>query len=374
MRKIINKKIINKKNVYICIAIVLIILIAQGIRVAMNSNTANSEELPLVITEEVDSGEGFQEYTYSGSVVGRTEHQLSFLVGGKVTNKQVEVGDAVSEGDLLLQVDAQDIQQNASLVDAQLSAAKSQFDLASDNYQRYKTLYEEGAIAEAAYDSAKTSYDVAREAYNQAKAQYNVTANQLSYTNLYADTTGVVTNVAAEVGQVVGAGQAVVTVVSDGEKEVEIDVPENRLEQLKSAKTINVEFWALPDLVLSGTLREVSPIADEVTRTYKARVSLSNPPDGLELGMTASVTLINNTNSDSAIFIPLSAIYQTGDTPNVWVVDDKGVLRLTKVKVGEFKDDKIQVITGLKDGDIIVKAGVHKLSEGLKVKTASEVR
>lgn len=374
MRKIINKKIINKKNVYICIAIVLIILIAQGIRVAMNSNTANSEELPLVITEEVDSGEGFQEYTYSGSVVGRTEHQLSFLVGGKVTNKQVEVGDAVSEGDLLLQVDAQDIQQNASLVDAQLSAAKSQFDLASDNYQRYKTLYEEGAVAEAAYDSAKTSYDVAREAYNQAKAQYNVTANQLSYTNLYADTTGVVTNVAAEVGQVVGAGQAVVTVVSDGEKEVEIDVPENRLEQLKSAKTINVEFWALPDLVLSGTLREVSPIADEVTRTYKARVSLSNPPDGLELGMTASVTLINNTNSDSAIFIPLSAIYQTGDTPNVWVVDDKGVLRLTKVKVGEFKDDKIQVITGLKDGDIIVKAGVHKLSEGLKVKTASEVR
>lgn len=374
MRKIIKKKIINKKNVSICIAIVLIILTAQGLRVAMNNDEANSEELPLVITEEVDSGEGFQEYTYSGSVVGRTEHQLSFLVGGKVTNKQVEVGDAVSEGDLLLQVDAQDIQQNASLVDAQLSAAKSQFDLASDNYQRYKTLYEEGAIAEAAYDSAKTSYDVAREAYNQAKAQYNVTANQLSYTNLYADTTGVVTNVAAEVGQVVGAGQAVVTVVSDGEKEVEIDVPENRLEQLKSAKTINVEFWALPDLVLSGTLREVSPIADEVTRTYKARVSLSNPPDGLELGMTASVTLINNTNSDSAIFIPLSAIYQTGDTPNVWVVDDKGVLRLTKVKVGEFKDDKIQVITGLKDGDIIVKAGVHKLSEGLKVKTASEVR
>ncbi len=374
MRKIINKKIINKKNVSICIAIVSIILTAQGLRVAMDNDEANSEELPLVITEEVDSGEGFQEYTYSGSVVGRTEHQLSFLVGGKVTNKQVEVGDAVSEGDLLLQVDAQDIQQNASLVDAQLSAAKSQFDLASDNYQRYKTLYEEGAIAEAAYDSAKTSYDVAREAYNQAKAQYNVTANQLSYTNLYADTTGVVTNVAAEVGQVVGAGQAVVTVVSDGEKEVEIDVPENRLEQLKSAKTINVEFWALPDLVLPGTLREVSPIADEVTRTYKARVSLSNPPDGLELGMTASVTLINNTNSDSAIFIPLSAIYQTGDTPNVWVVDDKGVLRLTKVKVGEFKDDKIQVITGLKDGDIIVKAGVHKLSEGLKVKTASEVR
>ena len=374
MRKIINKKIINKKSVSICIAIVLIILIAQGLRVAMNNDEANSEELPLVITEEVDSGEGFQEYTYSGSVVGRTEHQLSFLVGGKVTNKQVEIGDAVSEGDLLLQVDAQDIQQNASLVAAQLSAAKSQFDLASDNYQRYKTLYEEGAIAEAAYDSAKTSYDVAREAYNQAKAQYNVTLNQLSYTNLYADTTGVVTNVAAEVGQVVGAGQAVVTVVSDGEKEVEIDVPENRLEQLKSAKTINVEFWALPDLVLSGTLREVSPIADEVTRTYKARISLSNPLDGLELGMTASVTLKNNTNSDSAIFIPLSAIYQTGDTPNVWVVDDKGVLRLTKVKVGEFKDDKIQVITGLKDGDIIVKAGVHELSEGLKVKTASEVQ
>lgn len=366
--------ILNKKIIYFCIAIVVIILLAQGIRVVMNSNEVHGEELQLVITEEVDSGAGFQEYNYSGSVVGRTEHQLSFLVGGKVINKQVEVGSAVSEGDLLLQVDAQDIQQNASLVNAQLAAAKAQLDLASDNYQQYKILYEEAAISKTAYDSAKTSYDVTREAYNQVKAQYNVTANQLSYTNLYADTAGVVTNVAAEVGQVVGAGQAVVTVVSDGEKEVEIDIPENRLEQLRSAKTINVEFWALPDLVLPGTLREVSPIADEVTRTYKVRVSLPTPPDGLELGMTASVTLINNTNSDSAIFIPLSAIYQTGDTPNVWVVDDKNVLKLVKVTVGEFKDDKIQIITGLKDGDIIVKAGVHKLSEGLKVKTASEVR
>ena len=171
----------------------------------------------------------------------------------------------------------------------------------------------------------------------------------------------------------VSAGQAVVTLVQDGEREIEIDVPENRYEDILKAKEIRVSFWALPDRIIEGKVREISPMADKTSRTYKVRIQLTNPPTELKLGMTASVTTSVNTGnaSNSLTYIPLSAIYQTGSTPSVWVVS-AGAVSLRPVKLGNFGDSSVQVLSGLKDQDIIVTAGVHKLKEGQKVRLAGE--
>ncbi len=107
-------------------------------------------------------------------------------------------------------------------------------------------------------------------------------------------------------------------------------------------------------------------MADKITRTYKARISLQNPPAGVNLGMTANVA-ITSAGSRQAVYIPIAAIYQTGDTPGVWVVANETV-SLRPVKVGAFGDGQIQVLEGLQDGDVIVTAGVQKLREGQKVR------
>ena len=225
-------------------------------------------------------------------------------------------------------------------------------------------MLDSGAVSRAQYDQYVNAYEA-------AAAQYTQGANQLDYTLLTADQAGVVSAITAEAGQVVNAGQTVVTVVRDGEREIEIHVPENRLEELKAAEQLRVAFWALPTVRLEGKVREIAPMADPATRTFKVRVSLLNSPPSVKLGMTATVALTGG-NARAAFTIPLAALYQTGDTPAVWVVNDD-ILTLRPIQTGPFGNGTIQVLAGLQPGDQIVSAGVHKLKEGQRVKTAGDV-
>lgn len=327
---------------------------------------AVKEEIPLVRTQTIQFDQTGRQASYSGEVRGRYETQLSFQTGGKIIKRLVESGSTVKAGDILMEIDAKDIQQTVNSGSAQLSSAQAQLTLARNNLERYSKLYEQGAISRAQLDQYQSSYDVALSAVQQASAQYNQGTNQLGYSTLTADSDGIISNITAEAGQVVSAGQSVLTLVKDGEREVEINIPENHVESLRHPGQVQVTFWALPGTVTTGEIREISPVADQVTRTYTVRIHLVNPPPNLQLGMTATVTAAS-TVAQPAAYIPLSAIYQTGDTPNVWVINE-GLVTLRPVKVGSFGDEKIQILGGLQTGDIIVCAGVQKLHEGQKVR------
>lgn len=327
---------------------------------------AAKEEAPLVRSLVVKRDNFGQSASYAGEVKGRYETQLAFQVGGKIIRRNVELGSTVNPGDVLMEIDAKDIRQTVNITAAQVYSAESQLNLAESNLERYRQLYEQGAISRAQLDQYQNAYAVATASVRQSSAQYAQGANQLGYSELVADAAGVVSAIGAEAGQVVSAGQSVLTLVKEGEREVEINIPENRVEELRQAKQLRVSFWALPNVVVEGKVREISPVADKAARTYKVRISLLNPPPGITLGMTAKVMTANPDGQPTAS-IPLAAIFQTGDTPCVWVIND-GVVALRPVRVGAFGDDKIQVLEGLQDGDVIVTAGVQKLREGQKVR------
>ena len=167
------------------------------------------------------------------------------------------------------------------------------------------------------------------------------------------------------------AGQTVLTLVQTGELEVEINVPENRVAGLQEGTPVRVSFWAL-HADAEGTVREISPMADPAARTYRVRVSIPQPPAGMELGMTASVSLSQPETDDAAASVlPLSAIYQTGDTPQVWVVTDDNIVMLKDVSVEEFNGDQV-IVHGLQPTDLVVTAGVHKLRDGQQVRTEAD--
>ncbi len=345
---------------------VLAVLILAVALTGCASKQQGQEEAPLVRTQTVKLDHYGQSAGYAGEVRGRYETQLAFQVSGKVMRRSVEVGSRVNAGDALMEIDAKDIQQTANIASAQVYSAESQLNLAESNLARYRTLYEQGAVSRAQLDQYQNAYAVALASVRQASAQYVQGANQVGYSTLVADQDGVISALNVEAGQVVSAGQIVAVLVQDGEREVEINIPENRVEELRKAGQIRVTFWALPDVAAEGKIREISPIADKVTRTYKVRISLVDPPPGLALGMTANVATANG-GVQPTVFVPLAAIYQTGDTPGVWVVSD-GAVTLRPVKTGAFGDDKIQILEGLQDGDVIVTAGVQKLREGQKVR------
>jgi multidrug efflux system membrane fusion protein len=325
-----------------------------------------TEDRVLVRAQTIDLAETEQNYTYSGVVRGRYESNLAFQVNGKIISRNVDLGSVVKPGEVLLRIDPVDIRQGVNSADAQVDAAESQYQLAKVNLQRYERLLKKELISQLDYDRMKTTYDAAAAMLRQAKAQNANSQSMLSYCNLAAGNAGVVSGVYAEVGQVVAAGQPVVTVVRDSEREVEINVPENRLEEVRNSRQLSVKFWALPNLVITGKIREVAPMADPMSRTYTMRISLLVPPPELKLGMTAQVTA-TDAGKTGTVDLPLAAVYQTGKTPAVWVVKNRAVY-LRPIKIGEFGDDQVQVLEGLEAGDIVVTAGVHRLRQGQKVR------
>lgn len=327
-----------------------------------------SEDVSVVKTETIQVGAAAATNTYSGDVQGEYDTPLSFLVSGKVISRNVDVGSVVHKGDVLLALDTQDYEQNANIASAQLDTANSKLKLAEITLNRNRELLKGGAISQEAVDVSQNDCDSAQAAVKLASSQYQQSVDQLNYCTLHASCDGVVTAVNVEVGQVVATGTPAVIV--SGTREVVISVPENQLGTLKQANSIKVSFWALPNVTIDGEIREVSPSADHLTRTYKVKVGLVNPPSSVQLGMTATVNIISS-NNDKSIYIPLSAIYQTGDTPSVWILQDNTVT-LRAIKVGNFGDDSVQVLEGLKEGDVIVTAGVHKLQKGQKVIKAGD--
>ncbi|MBP2643687.1 MAG: efflux transporter, family, subunit [Firmicutes bacterium] len=327
-------------------------------------------DVPLVRTSTIGLGMVSANNTYAGEVRGRYESQLAFQVSGKIIKRNVELGSVIHAGDVLMQLDAKDIQQTVNMSSAQVDAAESQLRLAESNLNRYRQLYEDGVVGRAVYEQFQTQYDSAAAAVRQANAQYAQGSYQLDYSCLYADGDGVIAGINAEVGQVIGAGQPVIILVKTGELEVEINIPENKVDEVRKTGQLKVTFWALPGVAVDGKIREISPVADKVARTYKARISLVNPPTEIKLGMTAAVSIADSAKG-AVLTIPLTAIYQTQDVPAVWVVNDD-VVTLRPVKLGAYANGCVEVFGGLNSGEQIVIAGVHKLHEGQKIQAGGD--
>lgn len=367
----ISKELLHRHKLPILLVLAgCLIVAAVSLSGALGNKKIVSEQPPLVRTTTVKMIGATQSAKYAGEVRGRYESQLAFQVSGKIIRRHVELGSMVDAGSLLMEIDPKDVQQTVNITAAQVLSAQSQLKLAENNLKRYQTLFAQGAVSRVVLEQYENSYAAALAAARMASAQNSQGTNQLGYTALRSTSAGVVSAINAEAGQVVAAGQAVITLVQDGEREIEIDVPENRYEEILNAREIKVTFWALPNRVVEGKVREISPMADKTSRTYKVRIQLINPPAELKLGMTASVSTAV-AGSVATAQIPLSAIFQTDATPSVWVVNN-GIVALRPVKLGNFGDSSVQVLSGLKDQDIVVTAGVHKLKEGQKVRLAGE--
>ena len=292
---------------------------------------------------------------YSGEIRVRHETQLGFRIGGKIIARLVDAGARVRAGQVLARLDPAD----SSL---QASSAQAQYQLAVADAERYRELRSKGFVSQSALDTKEA-------ALKAAAAQAGLTGNQTAYTELRADHAGVIAATLAEVGQVVGAGQPVLLLAQDGEREVAIAIPETEFAGLKIGAPADVTLWSeKSDAVhFKGRLRELSPSADPASRTYAARVALIGPAKAAELGMTAQVRFKNNDKSDKLI-VPLTAIFQQGDQAAVWVVAADRSVSLHPVKIAAYRDNGAVIASGVTAGERIVGAGVHKLHPGEKIR------
>ncbi|RWE38884.1 MAG: efflux RND transporter periplasmic adaptor subunit [Mesorhizobium sp.] len=353
---------------------------AAGLVVAALGLAGCSQEKAAVVEEavrpvkvvEIGEAQTTRQLDYSGSVRARTEMNLGFRIAGKVTERLVDIGQHVNEGDVLARVDPSDYELSVKSAEASLDAAERQVETVDLARKRAEQLYAKNFAPKSQLDQAALSYDQAVATRDAARSTLAQAQNQVHYTDLKASKAGIVTAISADIGQVVGAGTPVMTVAVDGEKEVLIAVPEMDIAGFRPGKEVKASFWSDDALTLDGKVREIAGSADPQSRTFAVRVSLPNDPRVL-LGMTANVEATVGSKAQ-LVSIPLTAMTEKDGKHIVWTVDRASdTVHPRPIKVANFTADGVAVADGLKQGDVVVAAGTQFMTENLKVKLSGDI-
>jgi multidrug efflux system membrane fusion protein len=315
----------------------------------------------------LESAGGTQEF--AAEVRARTEVRLGFRVAGKMTARNVDIGQRVRAGQVLAQLDPSDLKlaQQASLASTQ--AAQASFDLAAAEVRRFRELRDQGFISAVELDRRETTLQAQRSQLDQAKAQNAVQGNQASYTQLLATANGVVTGVDAEPGAVLSVGAPVLRLAHDGPRDAVFSVPEDALAAVRQLQgrpgALKVKAWGASG-TWQATLREVAAAADPATRTFQVKADLGGAP--VQLGQTLTV-LIEQPRQSGIVRLPLTALLQQQGRTVVWLLDRSTMtVQLQPVELGGADGNMVVMVSGLAPGQAVVTAGVHTLSPGQKVK------
>lgn len=327
-------------------------------------NTEVEQEVPLVMVTQPSSLHTEQK-SYAGEVQARQQTALAFRVAGQVTQRFVDVGDQVKVGQVLATLDVQDAALQLNAARAQLESAESAAKVASDELQRFQQLLPMNAVSRSQYDAVKNQHQHAMAQLKQAQSNYAVSSNQTAYNQLRATKNGVITERFIEVGQVLPAGQVAYQLAIAGEREVVIGVPEQAVTDIKVGQAATVSLWSQPDTRLAGTVREISPAADQ-SRTFKVKVALRENNANIQLGQSARVFLTRQAHQ--GLYVPLSSVSATEQQAFVLVLQPDSTVRQVPVSLGAYGRDSVPVLSGLQPQDYVVMGGVHLLRDRQKIR------
>ena len=320
-----------------------------------------------VRTVTLEKSEGGVPVVLTGRIEALDEAALGFRISGRMIERTVNTGDRVEAGQVLGRLEALNELNALRVAKANLAAAEAKQTQVSNHFERQQTLLGQGWTTRANFDQAERELRTADANVESNKAQLEAAHDQVSFTELKADAEGVVTAVGAEPGEVVQAGQMIVRLARQGGRDAVFDIPAQVLRVAPPDPVINVRLADDATVTASGRVREVSPQADPVTRTFQVKVGLSDPPDSMRLGATVTGTL--PTDAVPMIEIPSSALTEFNGHPAVWLVDPNSyTVEIRNVELARFDPATVTVSQGLDTGDVVVTAGVQALRPGQKVR------
>jgi RND family efflux transporter MFP subunit len=321
------------------------------------------------IVVSTDAAGGVQEY--AAEVRARTESRLGFRVGGKLV-RRVDAGSVVKAGQVLAQLDPQDLKLGQDAARAAWTAADANYAQAAVDFKRFKELRDQGFISSAELERRDTALTAAKAQLDQTKAQFSAQGNQAAYSALMADTSGVITGVDAEPGMVVAAGAPVLRLAHDGPRDIVFSVPEDKVGLIKAMAAqpgrFKVRLWGAAGETLPATVREIAAAADPMTRTFLVKADLGAASASVRLGQTATM-LVEMPKVSGINKLPLSALKEEQGRTVVWVVNrDSMTVQPQPVQLAGADGNDAVIAGGLAPGQVVVTAGVHVLNPGQKVK------
>jgi membrane fusion protein, multidrug efflux system len=335
---------------------------------ACNENTeAAAPEPRPVRTVTVEKREAGTPVTLTGRIEAEDQVDLGFRISGRLLENTGRLGDRVEAGQLVARLEPQNEMNQLRSAQANLAAAQAALTQAQNHFERQDTLLKQGWTTRANHDQATKAMQTAQAQVDSAEAQLKAAKDLVSFTKLIADAPGVITAVGPRAGAVVQAGQMIVALARKDGRDAVFDVPAQLIRSAPPDPQIVVGLTDDPSVTAQGRVREVSPQANPVTRTFDVKVGLTDPPAAMQLG--ATVTGRMEMEAFPVIDIPASALTRFNQQPAVWIVDPSSLtVSPRNVEVLRYDPATVAVSQGLDAGEIVVTAGVQALHPGQKVR------
>ena len=345
---------------------------------------ANRSATPVRVGSVVafDQSNGLR---YSANIIALTQVNLAFKSGGYVDSilmrrgadgrtRVLQVGDRVSQGEILAHVRDSDYVDHVNSAQAQVGQAQANYDKARLDFERADNLYRSESVTKSEYDSAKAAFDSGTGAVDAAKASLQQARTALADCSVRSPLTGWVLERDVEIGSLVGTGTQAFVLADTHLVKASFGVPDTRVNQVKLGAMQTITTTSFPG-EFRGRITAVSPSADPKSRVFSVEVTIPNPDDRLKPGMIASLTLGGGgLEPIAATVVPLSAVVRSTQQPNgfaVFVVsaqNGKSVVHERSVEIGDTLGNMISVTKGVKAGESIVITGATLVKEGEEIK------
>jgi len=393
---------------------ILIGIWAVGIHSCGKKEETVPDKIPIVsgVKVEISQAASVEEsYEAVGTVRSKATSVLSSRIMGNILAVHVREGDHVKLGQLLVEVDdregaAQLRKAQAALREAEetlvgaegdikateaaKAAAEANSNLATSTFERYKILLERRSVSPQEFEEMQARYlarkaevnraqetlqslaarkEQARARIEQSKAEVANAQIVLGYARIMAPISGIVIAKKAEVGDLATPGVPLITVEDPHHYRLEASVEESQLGRIRLGTTVPVHIDALQEGEMSGQVVEIGPVADPASRSAIVKIELSSGPKAPSLSLRSGLfgKALFLSGQRRVITVPHRAVIQRGQLLEVFVVDSTKTAHLRLVKTGKQYGERVEILSGLREGERIVVEGVERLSDGSQI-------
>jgi len=320
---------------------------------------------PVIVTKAKKSSIKVS-YIFTGNIQPVKKVNVVPDIAGKVVKIYVEEGDYVKKGQLLAKLDTKPKELQLNQAKAAYEVAEASFNDAKRNWERNKELYEKETLSPQQYEKAKLAFESAKAQLEQAKANYELSEYQLEVSFMKAPFSGYITGKNIDENEPVNpmtpGGLGVVTLMDISKVKIRIGLSEVLFPKIKKGLPVIVTVDPYPEETFEGKISTVNPVADPRSRTFDCEIEIPNPDNKLRSGMFARVEIIVD-KKENTIVLPMETIIDSDAGSYVYVVENN-TAKKKFIKKGIEEKDRIEIISGINENDLVVSTGQEMLNDG----------
>ncbi|MBS1780233.1 MAG: efflux RND transporter periplasmic adaptor subunit [Bacteroidetes bacterium] len=339
------------------------------------NNSLDKQTNPIVVNVALPGGTDATNISLSGHIEAVQSANISTRMMGYISNIHVKIGDKVQKGQLLVSISNADILAKKSQAEAAVSQAEAAYENAHKDMDRYTALYKQQSASAKEYENVTLQYKSAKAAYDAARQMRNEANAQISYTNITAPFSGVITQKFMDAGNMANPGMPILAMETDHLLQVTASVPEYQIDKIKTGMEVQVSINAAA-VTLPGKVTEVSSSSQSSGGMYVVKISIQEADtDHVLAGMyvTAVIPVDHATAQapeSKSILVPLSSLVHKGDLDGIYTVSSSNEALLRWVKLGKIFNDKVEILSGLSANEQFIVHAEGNLYNGVAVRIA----